>query len=80
MTLTNSHCATVARQEIVDYLLNANHIHGKSKAIFFGTFYAGDRPPQHSVRSTGQMISATIGSNPHALRQPRFDHYSMNWR
>lgn len=38
MTLPNSHCATVARQKIVDYLLNANHVRGKSKAAFFGTF------------------------------------------
>lgn len=35
--------------------------------------------PPYSVRSTRKIISATIGSNPHALRRPRFDHYSMNW-
>lgn len=38
MTLPNSHCATAARQRIVDYLLNANHVRGKSKARFFGMF------------------------------------------
>ncbi|MDA8257082.1 MAG: hypothetical protein M0Z99_15885 [Betaproteobacteria bacterium] len=38
MKLPNSHCATVAREKIVDYLLNARHIRGKSKATFFGMF------------------------------------------
>lgn len=38
MTLPNSHCANVARQKIVDYLLDANHIRGRSKARFFGMF------------------------------------------
>ena len=38
MTLPNSHCATVERQKIVDYLLNVKHIRGKSKATFFRTF------------------------------------------
>ena len=38
MTLPNSHCATVSQQKIVDYLLNASHVRGKSKARFFGMF------------------------------------------
>ena len=30
------------------------------------------------MRSTGQIISATIASSPHAFRKPRFDRYSMH--
>ena len=41
MMLPNSHCASVARQIIVDYLLNPNHIRGNSKAKFFRMFGFG---------------------------------------
>ena len=38
MTLPNSHCATVAQQKVVDYLLDTAHVRGSSKARFFGAF------------------------------------------
>ncbi len=38
MTLPNSHCASVAREKIVDYLLNTKHMLGKSKARFYWAF------------------------------------------